>query len=104
MDLSPSAQRRFVGVGQRDRIEELLSKYPNIDAAETAEILHFIKKGHPLDVGLMTTVDSLKKPLEAFRRDHASHFKLGLKEYVTVAVILIALVTMCVFLSDSGLR
>jgi hypothetical protein len=103
MDLSPSAQRRFADSGQRSRVEDLLSKYPYVDAAEAAEILHFMKKGPPLEVGLMTTVDSLKQPLDAFRRDHARHFELGLKDYLLAAAVVIALIAICVLLNDSGI-
>lgn len=104
MDLSPSAQRGISERSRRARVEDLLKKYPHVDAAEDAEILRFLKKGPPLDVGLMTTNEEVRDKLDAFRSEHASHFRLGLREYLLVAVLLAAFVAACVLLSDSGLR
>ena len=89
---------------RREHIETLLSSYPDITDAEKEEILHYLKKGPPLDTVLLSTVDHFRPQLERFRRDHRRHFELGAKEYLIVAVLLAALVALFAFLWDSGLK
>lgn len=103
MDMSPSAQRKLANGGARARAETLLVTYPAVDAAETAEILRFLKKGPPLEVALMTADDQLKPKLSQLREDHAKEFSPGLKDYLTVAVILIAVIAVLALLWDAGL-
>lgn len=103
MDMSPSAQRKLVDGSRRGDVEHLLRRYPDILDGEAAEILRFLKKGPPLEVALLTTHDDVKAKLRAFRADHAAEFSLGPKEYLIVAAIVIALVTVLTLLWDSGL-
>ena len=103
MDLSPSAQRGLAETGRRSRVEDLLRRYPDVDAGETAEIIRFLEKGPPLEVALMTTVDDVKVKLCRFRADHAKHFALGPGHYLAVAAIVIALLARLTLLWDSGL-
>jgi hypothetical protein len=104
MDMSPSAQSTLVEPGQRAHVEALLRNYPRISAAETSDILCFLKKGPPLEVALMTADDTLKDRLDAFRSDHAAEFSLGMKEYVAVAALIVAVLTVCVLLADIGVN
>ena len=87
-----------------ERIQDLLSCYPAIGEAEKMEIVHYLKKGPPLDTALLTTVERLRPQLERFRADHRRHFELGAKEYLIVLVLLTALVALLASLWDSGLR
>ncbi|HEU0134341.1 MAG TPA: hypothetical protein VFR28_05920 [Allosphingosinicella sp.] len=103
MDLSPSAQRGLGEQSRRARIEALLKRYPDIDAGETGEILHFLKKGPPLEAALLTTNDRLRPKLDSFREDHRADFSLGLKHYLAVAIIVAGLVVLLGLLWDSGI-
>lgn len=103
MDMSPSAQHGLVETSPRGRVEELLRRYPDIDSGETREILRFVKKGPPLEAALLTTDEQLRVKLDSFRRNNRSEFALGLREYLTVAVIVIALVVLLDLLWDSGI-
>ena len=103
MDLSPSTQRRIAEGSRRARVGELLRSYPAIDAGETAEILRFLKKGPPLEAALLTTDDQLRDKLRQFRKDHSRHFALGLREYLIVAILVLALAAGLALLWDSGL-
>jgi hypothetical protein len=68
--------------GRSDRIEQLLRRYPDIGTVEVEEIVHFLKKGSHLEVGLLSARDGIRPRLEAFRRDQRKHFALGIKDYV----------------------
>ena len=92
MDMTSSAEQTLAGEGRRDRVEALLRRYPETSAAETAEIIHFLKKGPLFDVGLVTGNDELKPTVERIRREHRAEFSLGLREYAIVAAIVIALI------------
>lgn len=87
-----------------EHIRNLLSRYPKISDAETAEIVRYLKKGPPLDTALLSTVESIKLQLARFREDHRRHFALGVREYVITALVLAVLVAMAVLLWDAGVR
>lgn len=104
MDMSPSAQRKLVGRTQREQVEDLLTRYPDITPDEVAEIIRFIKKGLPLEVGLMTASERLRPQLLRFRHDHPSEFSLGAREYVATLLVLVAFIGLCFLLWDKGIR
>lgn len=103
MDMSPSAQRKLGESSRRARAENLLGRYPDIDAGEMRELLRFLKKGPPLEVALLTTDDQTSAKLRRFRDDHRGEFSLGPKEYSIVAIIVAGLVALLSLLWDSGL-
>jgi hypothetical protein len=86
-----------------EHIQDLLSRYPDIAEAERQEVLHFLKKGPALETALLSTIEPLRPKLDHFREDHRRHFAVGAKEYVLVAVVLVALAAVFAFLWDSGL-
>lgn len=104
MEMSPSAQRRLVGESRRDRVEDLLTRYPDVTPGETAEIMRFLKKGLPLEVGLLTSNEALRPQLQRFRADHRSDFSLGISEYVAAVLVVAAFIGLCLLLWDSGVR
>lgn len=52
------------------KAEALLSRYPDLDEQELADLIHMFPYLPILDVGLMTADDRLSEKLEAFHRDH----------------------------------
>jgi len=79
----------------RKRIADLLGDYPELSAAETQEILAFIRTGSHLDVGLLTSNEQIRPKLDAFMHDHKAHFELGwgemFKLVAALAAVLLAL-------------
>lgn len=104
MDMSTSAPREIASQGTRAHVEGLLKRYPEVTAAEAAEILHFLKHGPPLEVALLTTEEQLRLRLEQFRADHASDFSLQTRHYLLVAALLGILILGCVLLWDVGVK
>jgi hypothetical protein len=60
----------------RERVSDLLSRYPRVSSEEAGEILTFLRTGRHLDVGLLTSNVALKPKLDAFMEDHKSHFRV----------------------------
>ena len=102
MDMSRSRQPRLADEFNRERVEQLLGRYPDINLEESGEILRFLKKGPLLEVGLLSSDERLKPRLDRFRSDHARHFALGAQGLVTAAVIIVAIVIVSALLWNLG--
>ena len=104
MTRASSAPRTLVEFGQRAHVQDLLGRYPDVSVAENAEILHFLTKGPQVEVGLMTADEALQPKLRQFREDHPNHFAIGAKEYLIVAVLVLAMIGACFLLWDAGVH
>jgi hypothetical protein len=76
----------------RERVADLLSRYPKITEDESAEVLTFLRTGRHLDVGLLTSDERLKPNLDAFMEDHKSHFQVKWTEAALVIAGIAALI------------
>jgi hypothetical protein len=74
----------------RERVSDLLSRYPGITAREIQEIITFLKTGRHLDVGLLTSNDGIRPKLDRFMDDHKSHFRVKLGEAVLLISAIVA--------------
>jgi hypothetical protein len=68
----------------RQRISDLVHRYPRITDDEAKEILTFMRKGRHLDIGLLTADESIRPNLDAFMDDHKAHFRLKWSESAAV--------------------
>jgi hypothetical protein len=64
----------------RDRVANLVRRYPRVTRDEAKEIVRFMRKGRHLDVGLLTADDTIRPQLDAFMKDHRSRFALKWSE------------------------
>ena len=69
-----------------DRMETLLRRHPQINDAETEELIRFLTKGSQLEVGIVTGRDGLAPRLAAFRRLHAARFRPSVTAQLLFAV------------------
>ena len=76
----------------RERVADLLSRYPKVTGDESAEILTFLRTGRHLDVGLLTSNEKLKPRLDAFMEDHKHHFRVKWGEATLVIAGIAALI------------
>jgi len=76
----------------RERVSDLLSRYPKVTGDESAEILTFLKTGRHLDVGLLTADEQLKPNLDAFMEDHKYHFQVKWGETALVVAGIAAVI------------
>ena len=102
MDNPASTQRNLAHEEQRHHIAGLLLRYPQIDAAEEAAILRFLKKAPAVQTGLLTADESVRPQLERFKSDHSREFTVGPKGMAIAAAIIAAIVALCMLLWDIG--
>ncbi len=65
-----------IGPGTRERIEELLRRYPGIDQSEAEEIRHFLSRGSHYEIGRVSGSDEFRDKVAKFREENASYFRL----------------------------
>ena len=75
----------------RERIADLLSRYPRVSARETDDILAFLRTGRHLDISLLTINERLRPQLDAFMADHQSQFRIKWSEASAVIGGIVAL-------------
>ena len=76
----------------RERVAELLGRYPSVSDDERHEILNFMRTGRHLDVGLLTSNDRLRPKLDAFMKAHKAHFRVKWSEGAAVVAAIAALI------------
>lgn len=79
----------------RERVAQLLERYPQVSKNENREILDFMKTGRHLDIGLLTSDDKLRPNLDTFMEDHKRHFRVSLGEGTAVVALITALILLC---------
>ena len=79
----------------RQHIADMLARYPELTAAEVAEIVDFLRNGRQLEIGLLTCNQSIRPQLDAFMAEHRSKLSLGLFETAGLVGGLMALLAGC---------
>lgn len=79
----------------RQNTAELLERYPEISKKEVKQILHFLRNGRHLDVGLLTADERLSHKLDAFMSVHGKELRVGFTETAAVIGGIVAFLTVC---------
>ena len=79
----------------RDRVANLLKRYPHVSGNDRKEILQFMKEARHLEVGLLTANDDLRPQLDAFMEDHKRHFGLDAFDVLRAVALVGAIVMVC---------
>ena len=74
----------------RERVAALLGRYPDVSKDENRAILEFMKTRRHLDVGLLTSNESLRPRLDAFMEDHKRHFRASFGEVAAIVAMIAA--------------
>ena len=69
----------------RERVAQLLSRYPGISEHDVPEIVEFLRTGRHLDIGLLTADDELRPKLDAFMDEHGSACRVGFGQISAVS-------------------
>lgn len=85
----------------RERVSDLLSRYPKVTDDESAEILTFLRTGRHLDIGLLTSNEELKPQLDAFMEQHKRHFRVKWSEATLVVAGIVALIAIFWFIWEA---
>lgn len=102
MDLDASSRRKLADDKQRQHIAHLLQRYPETSESEEAEILHFLKRGPPLQIGLLKSDEAVGPKFDRFRSDHEKEFTVGPRGLLVVTLIVAGIVAICMILWDVG--
>ena len=102
MTVNNSGRREPAQATARDRIEQLLARYPETTDIEAQEIVRFLKKGLIIDIGMVTSNEALQAKLAQFRADHRSEFATPGRDLALFAALLAGFVLICWLLWDAG--
>ena len=97
-----SLDRAPPGPSPRAHIEALLARYPNISSGEAGEIVHFLKNGAPLEVGMLTANDRVQFNLQRFRADRAADLSVSWREYAVAVLLVVVVIAAGALLWDAG--
>ena len=80
--MSARARREQACALRADRCQaaELVRRYPSVSDDEVELILHFLRRGRHLDVGMVTGDESLRPQLDLFMADHGKELRVSLVE------------------------
>jgi hypothetical protein len=82
---SAAATERF------DAIEGLLSRYPQLEGAELADLKRwFAKEASAFDVASLASKEELREPYTRFRADHVDRFSARDLMYILVGLAVVA--------------
>lgn len=102
MDMTSSDERRLADRNMRERVEQLLERYPDLSLEETALILRFLKKGPFLETGLLSSNETIRPKLERFRADHRKQLSAGSRSLAIAALLVFLIIVAVVLLWDAG--
>ena len=69
---------------RRDRVADLVGRYPDISERDRREIIAFMRNGRHLDIGLLTANEKIRSKLDRFMHDHKSDFGVTAREVAAV--------------------
>jgi len=81
----------------RAHVESVLARYPNIDPAETQNLVRWFGEASALDVAMVASNEDIREAYAQFRREHVDRFKpkdiaLALLFVVLCAVVVAGIV------------
>ena len=95
MTVQNHPDRGQAAILSREAASDLLERYPRVSADEAKLLVHFLRKGRHLDVGILTGDEKLKPHLDMFMADHARHFRVGVGETSAAVAAIAAFLAMC---------
>lgn len=81
----------------RERVAELLSRYPRMAKHEVEEVIEFLRYGRHLEIGLLTSNARIRPQLDAFMAEHKAHFRVKWAEGAAVIAAIVAILAMLWF-------
>ena len=90
-------------LARRNHIAGLLARHPDLAAAETAEILDFLKTGSMIDIGMLRGDPAFRPKIEQIRAENSAHFRLGAGRSLLIALgIALPFLLLCWLILDWG--
>jgi hypothetical protein len=79
----------------RDRIAEIIARYPRLSEPEVRQVIDFLKNARHLEIGLLTANQKLRPKLDAFMQEHKGQFGVSLWEATAAIGAIAAFVMAC---------
>ncbi len=86
---------------KRTRIVNLVAKYPNVSAAEAAEILKHIRTARYVEIERLASDETVRAQLQHFFANHRDQLRFGPIEIVTAIALVVAFLAICWLLWNS---
>jgi hypothetical protein len=98
MNYQPVREEWLAPSSDRERVSNLVARYPHVSDDEAGEILTFMRDGPHVDVFLLSNDDRLQPNLDAFVTDYRPHLQRAWGEGLAVVSGILALM-MAIFLA-----
>lgn len=85
----------------REQVTQVLMRYPSVSSEEVEQVVHYLRTGRHLDVGLLTSDERIRRNLDRFMADHKHRFRVKWHEAATVMIILTLPLAAIWFLSSA---
>ena len=90
-------------LARRNHIAGLLARHPDLAAAETDEVLDFLKNGSMIDIGMLRGDPVFKPKIERIRAENSAHFQLGASRSLLVGLLIaLPFLLVCWLILDWG--
>lgn len=103
MRISEAGKKLAMSPQDLSRAEELLLRYPAIDASDRDQIGLFLRRGAPMDLGILSTNEVAWRNSEIFRANHPAYFRISKKELAVIAVMAAVVILILYSLWDAGI-
>ena len=84
--------------------QALLARYPEVTPDERDRLGHFLRRGAPIDIGLLSSNTPLWRIVEQFKRDHPHYFRLGTGVYAGWIAAVVGIALVLILIKDIGLH
>lgn len=85
----------------REEAMDLFRRYPHVSEDEAKRLLHFLRKGRHLDVGMVIGDERLKPQLDLFTADHSKQLSVGIGETSVLIAAIFAFLAACWFVWET---
>ena len=82
----------------RDRITDLIARYPDLSQADADEITRYIKSARYADIGRLTADESIRGNLEAFLQSHKNELRTSRTEWLAGTALIAMFLVLCWFI------
>ena len=85
-----------------EEVQSLLGRYPEVDQHERDRIAHFLRRGSPIDIGLLSSNPEVWRAASTFKAQHPSYFSISTRVYIGWIIAIASLAAVMLFIKDMG--
>ena len=84
--------------------QDLLARYPDVSSEERDRLGRFLRRGAPIDIGLLSSNTRLWRIAERFKLEHPHYFRLGARVYAGWVAAVVGITLVLVLIKDMGVH